>query len=522
MGVKIREKGETKMKTTQKILALLLCGVLLFLFAGCSPAALFGQNKYLTMEYSAWTSEDGTVYAVSADGNVAKLNGENVGAFILPGGKKALVGDDDENTLSLLNMKTGKSEKVYTGTYMYLEDDIFSESMIMIVSEGEDDESIIIYDLKHGKEIVTFTEDDEDLSIAIAYDYSTETTHAFAYTRNGAVYTYVSGAKEAKKLCTLDDAKQNRLGYVSRDGKTVVFTESKKNDASSVTVKMQYGKKQTEICTRTLGEGERFSVDGSADGKLVAVAVGEKLYLVKNGKAADPVTISGLGSGRNSLGATYTDKDYLSCDSGSIDGVYLQADNAVYYCSAKGEKTKVLGDVSDYEIRNNKIYYVKNESMYAAKIKKGQISDEQKIGSNVSYVSDVSEDGKYMYYRNKDKTLFAYKFGEDSARRVASNVQYYYITPKGDEVVFHSDGKQVEGTYTDIYTLQKYVYKQDKCTTVADGVGYVNTGMEYYIDSNNFVYAEYAGKDKEGKILWDLKHYNGKKSKTVLQSVKYH
>ena len=49
------------MKTTQKILALLLCGVMLFLFAGCSPAALFGKtNQYDMVEYNAWTDEDGT------------------------------------------------------------------------------------------------------------------------------------------------------------------------------------------------------------------------------------------------------------------------------------------------------------------------------------------------------------------------------------------------------------------------------------------------------------------------------
>lgn len=498
----------------------MLCGVLLFLFAGCSPAALFGQNKYLIMEWSEWTSEDGTVYAVSADGNVAKLGGEGACAIILPNGKKALVRDEDGSTLSLMNMKTGKAEKVYTGEGEIELDDIGSETMVVFWVEGKaGGEAFVIFDLKHGKEIATFEEDDEDLSIAVAQNLYTEAAVAVAYTQNGAVYTYVSGAKEAKKLCTLDDAKKNKLQYVSQDGKVVVFTEYQKNDASSVTVKMQYGKKQTEICTRTLGAGETVSADGSADGKLVAVAVGEKLYLVKNGKAADPVTISGLGSGRNSLGATYTDKDYLSCDRGNIGGVYLQVDNTVYYCSAEGEKTKVLGDVSRYEIYKNKICYIKNESMYVAKIKKGQLSDEKKICSNASYVGVFSEDGKYLYYKSKDDTLYAYKFGEDSARRVASNVWIYDITPKGDEVAFLSDRKQIEG-YLFTYTLQKYVYKKDKCTTVADGVGYTITGMDGYIDSDNFVYTEYAGKDKEGKVLWDLKHYNGKKSKTVLTNVR--
>ena len=513
------------MKKVQRVLALLLCGVLLFLFAGCSPAALASQllkkKKHSAAEWSYWTDANGNAYAVSADGKAAKLT-DSIDAIVLPGGKKALVINEDEDTLFLLNMKSGEKTKLYTtekGELEY-EDDFVSENFVMLYEESDNEsdngEILHFYDLKHGKSIVSLSDDDEDISLALAYNpYTEEIT--VAYTHNNAIYTYKEGDKEAEKLLSLTADKESYLRYVSQDGKTVVYAEADKNDTLTYyTVKIQYGDTQTKICTVSPGENASYgfiSVDGNADGKL---------YLINKGKVDATINLGDMSSIYYSV---YTDKCAFRYVSSNVNGVYLQANNAVYYCDFDGEKIKVVSDVKNFIIQNNIMYYIKTKgedsSLYAAKIKKGELTDEVKVGGNVTSLGTISDNGKYIYYTNKDSTLYAYKFGEDSARRLATKVSDYMISAKGDQAVFLSDGEALSGTYSSLYTLQRYDFKKDTCTKIAEDVrAWLITGMEYgYIDPESFVYQEYAGKDKDGQLLWDLKYYNGKKSKTVLQSV---
>ena len=505
------------MKTTQKILALLLCGVLLFLLAGCSPASLFRKTNRLAPEYTGWTDENGNVYAVSADGKAAKMNVSDLDeAVILPGGKKAVYWGDDDDTIFVLNMKNGKIEKVAEEAYS--DGDLTVGSAMLIYKEGIGDGETTIYDIERNKTIYSIQEEDA-IGLCFGVGPFEDTITAVAYIKDGQLYTYAADTKKVQKLGYVDIDKDIETDCISRNGKAVVFFESKKgNEQAPVTVKVQYGTTQTEVCTLKNFSRYFFNPEVSADGKTAVVSGDEKLYLIKKGKVEQEFNIGASGY------YTYTDQDHLSQDSGNIDGVYVESDDTLYYCNFKGEKTKVVGGVTNFEIKNNKIYYVKNEALYAAKIKKGTISDEVKVGANVGYGCLVSEDGKYIYYKNKEGALYAYRFGEDNAKQVAKNVVYYIINRKGTEVVFLSDEKTKEGTRwgrpVSTYTLKTYNYKKDKCTEIADGVeNDLITGMcsGYYITPDNFTYAEYAGKNSNGEALWDLKHYNGKKSETVLK-----
>jgi len=529
----------------KKLLALLLCAVMLFSFAGCSALSFaevkgwFGIKDYrLVVLDCCVTDADGNVYLVTTDGKKTALK-ENEDAALSADQKTALVIDEKEHTARILTVKSGKSKTVAIDDdriikEMYLEDDFLSADTIGFYvtfykdsSKQETEREYWVWSFKYKKFVVKLNLEDENDNYA--FNFSKTGITALAYIRDGALYTYVIGEKGPEKRCSIEE--NAVLQGVSANGRAVIWYErtTTSDGQNTDTIRMLYKKKTIDVATVKDVRFFSYSVDCSKDGNYTVIYDGDKFYQVKKGKVKSTVSLPTEG-GNNYFDA-YTDTDLLQESKGNTKGFYTEINNSLYYITLSGNKTKIKTDIDrfGFEIKKGHIQYIKDGSLYVAKIKKGELKNETKLKSEVNDLGTFSADGKYLYFKTKDEylsataefaygTLFAYRFGSDSAKKVASDVRWYLIDTNGKKAVYAIDDGSKHG-----YTLKKYTYRSDKSETIAEEVNGLNSNIYYYdgddyINVKSFYYYEYSYA-KDGKTYYTVKYYNGKKSTTVLEDV---
>jgi len=500
----------------KSLLALLLCAVMLFGFAGC--AASKKDTQY--WDETTWKDADGNVYLVTVGGKKLALDkGED--GMISPDGKKAVIWNEEGGTARVVTVKSGKSKAIPLddsraiaglgaegayGDVMLFEVELYTDNTKEDMT-GE----LWLYSLKQNKFFLKLGYE-KTTSLTTARNDTGKT--ALAYVEDGTLYTYVLGDKKPENRGSID--KEATLQYVSPNGRTVVWAErttgsdGKKTD----TIRMLYKKKTIDVTTVQDAKFSRYGVDGSKDGNYTVVYDGEKLYQISKNKVKSETAMAFSSVYSISVNA-YTDDGPLSESKGSVKGIYALSEDSLYYITVKGDKTKLATSVTSFNIKDGHIQYRKNGDLYAAKVKKDKLKDELKLKAD-AYVGEFSEDGKYAYFGTLDGALYAYRFGDKSAKKVAEDVRTYYITRDGKKAVYLADF----GTDTSRGgTLKVYTYKSDKSTTIAEGVRYIQNGPSEYIDAKSFNYAEYSSTKGESMYLYDVKHCNGKKGKTILEGV---
>ena len=519
----------------KKVFTAFLCLALAILLSACSPVETIrsfivekiGKDENAPIA-TLYTDKSGDQYLGTMNGDAVRLAKEAENVFLTADRKHVVYTQPSgkETEVILQDTKTNEKKEICTlpsGETLYAI--LPSSRCLLILTGSEKTGSLMVYDMKTNDfpvKLEKFTEGELASFQMAAYEGS-GVSASFGYVRDKAIYTFREGDKEATKLYTVSAAEPELL-YLSANCDTVVWSET---SGKVVTLRMAYRDKVT-VAVRDLGLDDEILINGTLDGGFTAIYAGNHLRMFRKNEQ-----IASMKSIYESVGlddVVYTDGGLLTSTAGSaVKGIYLEMDEALWYVDTDGGKKKILSNLDRYVIRKNKIYYIQNNVFYMADIKNGEATDRLKIGSEVLDFA-VSQDGKFAYFINVYDTLYAFRYGEQIANRVASDVAAYYVTTTSGCVLYLIEKKQVSGESEPtsyIGTLMRYDCKKDASRTVAYDVSILslNSGMKLdgdgysYIDISSFEFLEYAGTDN-GRTVYDLRYHSAKKMETVAENVR--
>lgn len=460
----------------------------------------------------AQMADDGTAYISMMDGSCITINDEVQDAAITKDRKYIVVLLKD-GTLYVTDRKQSEKKMIAEN----------GSALSVIRNEGFFylDEEDIVYrvlfsDLVSKKlnEMSSNVVADDTLTILYATDA-------------GNIYVLKNTETEPEKLSSATG--DIEAEDISNDGLFAAWVEKAKS--SHTIVISENGE------TEKLGE-----VDSKYNYTRVNFTTDEKMAVIMN-LYADTLWIKPVGGElvKAKLGANVANT-LLFSEAGYVDSIkakdvknlYVAVDaeegTNVYCISADGDRERLLSKVDDFYVQNDMIVYMNmDNTLYWGKVSGTEISDEQKIASDVDmFVLTDCQD--YVYYMKDCSsnlgTLYCYKLGTEEPVKVASDVgcvesSYTYTNMgcryfvDGSGVFFYKDLEEVKGTYRKQGTLMYWEYGAESAEKIASEVLFygLDSGMAWGgLDPNSLTYLKYNSVDKDDNIYANMMYYNGKES----------
>lgn len=486
--------------------------VLVLLLGGKTPAAGKAPEEATEPKVLyARMADDGTAYISMMDGSCITINDEV---------QEAAITKDRKHVVVLL-----KDGTVYVTDQKQSEKKIVAENGSAL--RAVRDEGFFYLDEEDVAYRVLFSDlvskKMSEVSSSVVAD---DTLTALYATDTGNIYVLKSTETEPEKLGSATGDVE--VEDISNDGLLAVWVEKAKS--SHTIIISENGE------TEKLGE-----VDSKYNYTRVNFTTDEKMAVIAN-LHADTLWIKPVGGEliKAKLGAEVSNT-LLFSEAGYVDSIkakdvknlYVAVDaeegTNVYCISADGDRERILSKVDDFYVQNDMIVYKNTDNtLYWAKVSGTEISDEQKIASDVDmFVLTDCQD--YVYYMKDCSsdfgTLYCYKLGTEEPVKVASDVgcalgsSYAYLNCRysvdGSGVFFYKDLEEVKGTYKKQGTLMYWEYGAESAEKIASEVLYygLDSGMAWGgLDPDSFTYLKYNSVDKDDNIYANMMYYNGKES----------
>ena len=497
----------------KKLTALFLALLMLAGLAGCGSSAPAEKDPmYFHSVFYGVFDEDGSAYAPTMDGGVAKAAGEVKSAILTP----------DRKTLVYLDGGTVYCKDVATGDKTEVASDvdrIFFVRNAGFFYEGNDDN---LYRRRFG--------DTDPLKVG-------EWTHAIisdrklnlGYCANNSVYFLGEESDEIVKVGTYNDDLE--FFHICDNGTTLLWGDQ---DGKTETVTLYENGEKFRICDYDLTtvwyttySSTRVEFDVSEQYMTIMNTGSDVMYLKKLGEDAMKIKLGDKPRWRYALTSRGMFDENVFDPEGGLYVLIGSDKSNVYWISPQGDREKMVSDVKFLSITSGHIFYRdSDDTLFYGKLDKDKF-EPVKIASDVEYGFTPPTDTEYIYYlRDLDDdncgTLYTFKIGGESPVKVADDVFYSpSFSPDGQTIFYFTDLEKIPDTSTEIGTLYMFSYGDAGPTKIASDVikGSLDSGISPNdIFKNSFVYNKYSFK-KDGTVFFNLMYYNGTASVSLAADV---
>ena len=291
---------------------------------------------------------------------------------------------------------------------------------------------------------------------------------------------------------------------------------------------------------RSKSDAPHFNVDVDPKNKIMTINGADRTILVNGDKVEEnklPSDLySSLSYSTNGI-PLYQDmnvkraKGYyvITKDTSTDSDGTTKTTQTVYLINFKdGERVKLISDVTQCTFSEDKLLFVKDDSLRMAKVdmKKAELVDEVKVANDVYILRIADSNSNYVYfmksYNSNDNTadLYVYDVKEGESDKIESDVYPYnaVVSTDGLSVYYYTD---VASTGTTYGTLNVYNVKNDEDSTIAGDVvvgsptSYLESGE---MDAKYIWYERYQNRT-DTSYEYNVCFYNGKESVSVVKNI---
>lgn len=429
-----REKTDTSKKPVKKMAfisaaaAVLLVAIIILAVLSLSS----GKGDYIFVEAGSGyyiKGLDGLVF--SMDGQIAKTNGEWDSVLISADGSLSALLDDEGN---LYVRGKGVSTKVsgdvsvvavsfYGDTVAYFKDVKNSVGMLYLYHVKSDDSDLIDKEAYTGNFVLSPD------GKSVAYIGNCEIDEWYG-TVDGDIFLSTGGNNGEKlysggiPVAVTDGG--NHVFYMKDDSKFYLDDERIANDVRTT---FFFNRDNAELFYEKDGATYYYTVKQQESVK------------VKNSSCYGLLMPDNVAQKQQ----TWHDYQITMYGTSSLDGVFAEMDDSIFYLSNQGEDAEKIGSASDTKISEDGkgILFLKNGSLYYIK-DVGKSTEAKELGDDLEADSFVaSSDLKKIYYQNDGEIFF---LQDGKGVRVADEADIYIYSDKYKVLFFTCDEELFSAT----------------------------------------------------------------------------
>lgn len=505
------ERGKGKPINSKVLISAIVLAVVVGIIVFIINSEFSNNDNLRNVSLNACVDSDDTAFLQYMNGNHISVNDVN-SAYTTPDRKKIAVCDVNGELYiadSECNNKQTFSEK---GSIIHVEDDY-------LIYRSDDEIFRYLYQANESVKMCN----------AESFDYMTsDINNHILYHNEDSVFLLKGESSEPDKIGKYDIYYAGSLLHIDDEGSEAYWTQE--NDDGNYDIYLYANGDRNKILTYSSPSVPRMMFNESKTYALLGADYAKTMYLIDNNGNTSKISMGNpIVFSENYI---FTPKGHLKGDkSSSFPGAYVPTydnDNNgfnLYFVDKKGEREKIISELSDLYINDNHLYYISDSDLRYAKLSEATLDKDSKITADVdSMVGHINnyvyiiKDSDYDNDGNRYGTLYVCKGGNEPSK-ISAEVwcSSFYLSHDGKTVYYFQDPDKGY----DSGTMFKYSYGKKSSDKVSDFVCvyYINDGLANNMIGTNLLNRSFTYFRKNDTNDFDWIYYDGSNNTPMVKGL---